>query len=194
MRYFLFASITLHAALFATWSAQDLPGRTGGPVTLSVVINNDAIPQEKTHHRPNKPGHALTSSLAVTQDRSVASIRLTNSHISADKPVVEMPAKIAVAGSSAANPVIEPDDAPSTRQSTSRSKPGSQIVANLRHAFLPYFTYPKLARIKGWQGTVELTVNIDAQGQLTAARIVRSSGYGILDHAALNSIRQVKRR
>lgn len=192
MRYFLLASIALHAALFANWPAQDLPGHTGGPITLSVLIDNDVAPQEKSYPEQKRKIQTRDVQVAVTSAHTPSRAQATASLVSSLKPKINLPAKTADENTAAHARKEKPDDAPQAVQTASYTEAGSQILANLRHAFLPYFTYPKLARIKGWQGTVELTVNIDAQGQLTAARIVHSSGYGILDHAALNSIRRVK--
>ena len=50
--------------------------------------------------------------------------------------------------------------------------------------------YPWLARISGWEGTVVLRVTIEADGHPSAARIVRSSGYPILDQAAQRAVQQ----
>jgi protein TonB len=51
--------------------------------------------------------------------------------------------------------------------------------------------YPYPARKKGMQGTVRMLVRLDAGGDLLEARVLRSSGYAILDKAALSLVRQV---
>jgi len=48
--------------------------------------------------------------------------------------------------------------------------------------------YPAIAREKGWQGTVILDVAVNADGQAENVRIYESSGYRILDQAAVKAI------
>jgi protein TonB len=47
--------------------------------------------------------------------------------------------------------------------------------------------YPDTARRKGWTGTVQLELDLDAAGRVTAARLLRSSGFDLLDGAALDA-------
>jgi TonB family protein len=192
MRYFLLVSIALHAALFANWPMRDMPGHTGGPVTLTVLINNDVAPRENSRFRHKETGQARNVTVDIASDHRSSPAPSTPVRMPAVIPEVNSPAKIAEAVTVARDAITEVQETTQTIRTSARTESGSQIRATLRHAFLPYFSYPKLARVKGWQGTVELTVSIDAQGKLTAARIVRSSGYGVLDHAALTSIRHVK--
>lgn len=48
--------------------------------------------------------------------------------------------------------------------------------------------YPSLARRRGYQGTVILEVLIDRQGRVESQRIFESSGYDMLDRAAISSV------
>jgi protein TonB len=65
---------------------------------------------------------------------------------------------------------------------------GRQLEIALFTALRPHFYYPPVARQQGWQGEVRLALRVGADGLLTRVRIVRSSGYGILDQAALRSL------
>ena len=192
MRYFLLASITVHAALFAAWPLHNVPSRNGGPIHLSLLINNDVIPQKSSPGNLQVIRQLETTEATDRPERQHAIDNPDTSPATTDKHAVTQPEKIAITEKGASVPDADQDKSRLPAQTTIHTLTGTQILTNLRDAFLPYFTYPRLARIKGWQGTVELTVNLDAQGQLTAARIVHSSGYGILDHAALESIRRVK--
>lgn len=50
--------------------------------------------------------------------------------------------------------------------------------------------YPDIARQNQWQGTVLLKLTIDDAGRVTAVEVARSSGYSVLDAAAVSAVRQ----
>jgi protein TonB len=49
--------------------------------------------------------------------------------------------------------------------------------------------YPKLARKRGYQGTVILEVLVDCKGRAAGLRIFTSTGYPILDRVAMESVK-----
>jgi protein TonB len=49
--------------------------------------------------------------------------------------------------------------------------------------------YPDDARRRGWTGTVQLELDLDEAGHVTAARVLRSCGHEVLDKAALQAAR-----
>ncbi len=50
--------------------------------------------------------------------------------------------------------------------------------------------YPALARRRGWQGTVLCRIAVGPDGAVAEARLERSSGYSVLDDAALEAVRE----
>ena len=50
--------------------------------------------------------------------------------------------------------------------------------------------YPRMARKMGWQGRVKIRATISPEGQTLEANIHKSSGYGVLDEAALKGVLQ----
>jgi protein TonB len=48
--------------------------------------------------------------------------------------------------------------------------------------------YPEQARRRGWEGTVLLRVQLDADGRVQTVTVLRSSGYPVLDQAAVSQI------
>ena len=48
--------------------------------------------------------------------------------------------------------------------------------------------YPRLARLRGWEGTVTLEVQVDETGRVMSVRIKKGSGHKILDQAAREAV------
>lgn len=69
----------------------------------------------------------------------------------------------------------------------------SSARAQVMNDFARHFHYPPLARQRGWEGRVVLDFRIDGDGRLQAQRVARTSGFAVLDQAALNSLKRVER-
>lgn len=64
----------------------------------------------------------------------------------------------------------------------------SQLQAALQSRLRFNHHYPRSAIRRGWQGRVELAVQINPQGQIAMIRVLQSSGHHVLDQAAIHSI------
>ncbi|HKL24785.1 MAG TPA: energy transducer TonB [Desulfuromonadales bacterium] len=64
------------------------------------------------------------------------------------------------------------------------------IDARPRYRSNPLPEYPYLARQRHWQGEVWLMVTVSAAGRVEELEVAESSGYGVLDKAALKSVRR----
>jgi TonB family protein len=90
---------------------------------------------------------------------------------------------------------------PDTEHRPSNGEPEKQASAVQRNALLGeiqtrlsrYLSYPPRARREGWQGRVLLAFNIESDGRIGAIHIAQSSGYGILDRSALESLQKIER-
>lgn len=68
-------------------------------------------------------------------------------------------------------------------------EPGGPIITQARYRGTPIpEEYPLMARRRGWQGTVMVEVWLDANGEQIKRDILQSSGYALLDQAALRSV------
>lgn len=54
----------------------------------------------------------------------------------------------------------------------------------------PYPRYPRIARRRGYQGTVVLEVLVNPEGRVGDLRVLESSGHNVLDQAAMVSVKQ----
>ncbi|HSM88815.1 MAG TPA: energy transducer TonB, partial [Desulfobacterales bacterium] len=62
--------------------------------------------------------------------------------------------------------------------------PGEFLAGN------PPPRYPLIARRKGWEGTVVIDVHVSNTGWVQEARVDKTSGYTVLDDAALGAVRK----
>ena len=53
-------------------------------------------------------------------------------------------------------------------------------------------TYPETARRNGWEGTVTVWIRITAKGEVSEARVEKSSGHDLLDTAARDYARRLR--
>lgn len=65
------------------------------------------------------------------------------------------------------------------------------VAQRLNLAFSKHFTYPRLAQRNGWQGMVKLGLRIEPNGQLSRIRVVSTSGFPVLDQAALETLHRI---
>lgn len=66
----------------------------------------------------------------------------------------------------------------------------SEIIQAMRSRF----TYPALARRRGWEGSVVLRLDLDSEGRLQHIAVEQSSGHRILDRAALDALKALSGR
>jgi protein TonB len=65
------------------------------------------------------------------------------------------------------------------------------ILSALRGRIVKEIRYPAIARVSGWTGTVVLSIHLDSAGRFAQAVVRRSSGYEVLDRAAVALLRKV---
>ena len=65
------------------------------------------------------------------------------------------------------------------------------LAESLRRRLAELKRYPSTARLNGWEGKVVLRAVIRADGHLSEVKVHRSSGYDVLDNAAMEAIRMV---
>ena len=79
---------------------------------------------------------------------------------------------------------------PQTKPDNSANR--ARIISKVREKMRSHFYYPRIAQTKNWHGTVKLFFNFDATGNINDIHIARSSGFSILDDAAINALSKVK--
>ena len=95
----------------------------------------------------------------------------------------------------------EPDEAAKVEESAASAEPqaveenkgvtlpGTLQMAYPRYRINPMVPYPGLARKRGQEGTVILQVLINREGRVDDLEVKTTSGYGLLDRAAVSAVK-----
>ena len=67
-----------------------------------------------------------------------------------------------------------------------------RVRDELLRALLPHFEYPSIARRRGWEGRVRIGLLVEADGDLSDVQLIESSGYGLLDKAAIKNVNKLR--
>lgn len=93
-----------------------------------------------------------------------------------------------------AEPQLEEPEPADDPPATVTAVPASRVEASYDPdpELSPPPRYPRLARRRGWEGVVLLEATVGPDGRLLALVVVHSSGYQVLDEAALETVRDWK--
>ena len=163
---FVIASASIHLGLLMTMNSQKtsviLPGSAGSMLAVKVLPNKTRVITEKTVVKKQVPAPDKTT-----------------------------PHKLARKSNTLSSPetaVSKPQPRSQEENSIARSRVISLLVSELRQ----YFYYPRLAQKRNWQGKVVVTLHITPSGQIKDIMLARSSGYTVLDQAALSAVRKIR--
>lgn len=133
----------------------------------------------------------------ITLGQSMLSVRLetqrspANAHSMEHKPVrTEKTPSLPVQPPA---PAVTIADSGKTNKSTiSRVALQNYLLGALNTELARYLSYPAFARERGWQGTVLIGVGVGPGGLLYNLRLIKSSGFSLLDQTTLTSLRKIK--
>jgi protein TonB len=77
-------------------------------------------------------------------------------------------------------------------QATDASVASDALQQQVGQLLSKHFHYPRLARMRGWEGIVELGMHIAADGRVSNIILHRRSAYPTLDRAALLAAGQLR--
>ena len=189
IKWFLGLSVAVHtAALVALAQPEDRLGASGQTLLVTVHHRSGetaAQPQQLTEDQP-----AAAADVPPLQARHVqptpgsATTALPQPVEPAVEQVVEqMPSETSVQALENSKPSIQ---AAST--ALSREEQHRHIRASVMEFITGQLNYPAIARRKGWQGVVKLELLIESDGHISALHVEETSGYSLLDKAALQSL------
>ncbi len=217
---FLIVSLLLHGGLLLlpTQPQPPQPRDGGGRGTLRIRIATPAATDAATVSTPQAPPSpparvARTAPPAppaaekpATEPRATAQISQppraakahseprpeTRSEPAPEPAPTSAPTAAAATTSKRMSSTAAAESRPTDRnRKSSPSAVAARVRARLQDSLRNHFYYPSIARHRGWEGRVEVGLRVEANGRLSAIRILRTSGFAVLDHAALTSISRI---
>ncbi len=202
---FVLISLLAHAGLLLSWpetpSAPVTTAAGGAPLQLALKapsrdvarqseatlsrIEPESIDRQESPAAMNKPARPPQSveDIAAVRQAAPAESSEAPSPISGQTPAVE--------GDNVGDRIV--DLTPNSPNSVRGSVGEGELRARIGEAVETYFYYPPLARRRGWEGEVVVAVRVDGDGRLSAIEVVASSGYRVLDSAAVDSLTRLAR-
>ena len=167
-------SIAIHIILMIGLPEFNKPLLT--PQVMNVTISSSPI--QKTIEKieppqPIKKVEPIQKKITPIIDKNSTSVA---------QPVPKEIAPPAPAEAISKTPNIVPQE-----QVTQHLESYSSLLAN---AIAKYKQYPKIAQMRGWQGTVIADLEIDSKGSVISVKIKKSSTYEVLDNEALEMIKK----
>lgn len=93
---------------------------------------------------------------------------------------------------SAPAPVTPSVAAPAPSKTATDPAPFTEANFNANYGSNPKPKYPGVATNRGWEGTVRLLVKVSVDGDSEEVTVQRSSGYDVLDEAAIEAVEKWK--
>ena len=187
-------ALGVHATLLGmecAWLKQiPVAGPKPGVITISLALRQPPGPQKSAVHiKPDTP--------PKKPDRSKTSPQKPKTLQTEPKPPKTIKDSVQPAQAELAktvNTLMPPAESQQTNSHTTFESidqnggniPAAHVIQKVRPFYLkhPAPKYPRIARIRGYQGNVVLEVLVDRNGNVGDLRVLSSSGYPILDKAA----------
>lgn len=165
------ASAGIHASLVMTSNNSTtitLPGSTGS--VMEVKIKERENPLEKT-----TTARQAQKKISKKTEQKESSIKIKKTTLTSET--------VAILSQEKTTSLI-------TDKQQAESK--ARVISIINKELIQHFIYPKLAQKRNWQGKVLLSLRVSASGKINNVQLNSSSGYDVLDQAAINSLVKVK--
>jgi len=189
---FIALSVVLHLSVavifsFVTPSIIDVElADEHGSSFISLNLQNKTFIPIADNTKPDKPiGEGLSANHVHMPKNKVTPKTTTQTETAHDTPIV----------SAIKNPVAKnPRKISNPTFNIPDKKVPDHIKINqiLHNELARHFYYPKVAQRRNWQGKVLIVFTVTPGGNITQAHVDTSSGYEILDRAALDALSKIK--
>lgn len=209
---FLILSALLHIGVMLAWRTPDMPGiryEGGPPLRLALVPERPVRPAGDTHPAarpedpPGVPGPSPVTAReqqpapATPPDRPRADPATRGGDTIQERPAAARPTVRPTRRAGTRTRGEAPARTAETAATGAETRTAEAVLSHrelterIRAAAATYFYYPPLAQRRGWEGEVRVGLHVTADGRLTAIRLLKSSGYRVLDQAAMRSLEHV---
>lgn len=206
---FIMVSLTAHALLMfihgqpTQYSAQPLPGQKWLSVSLSAMNSPTPVNNAKSTNRTgenHKPGSLIATHQIITRKISHESNNLKSLHaITGLIPQKDLRKPLAIKTNTTIQQINSENKLTKTipvsqnkqNQVAQQEMQRNFLLGEIKNRLLRFMYYPVQARKRGWEGKVMVSFHIDRNGFFHNIRLAHTSGYALLDSAALIAIRKV---
>ena len=194
---FALISLLIHggAGLFLT--PDDIRLSVGHPqgdsTIVSVRIETQQLPpisKSDSAQSTPQPVQRVIPEKSVPQPGTLKVISQEPSPTTQPQEIAQAPTE--TVDSPPVNNVTTSMPATSELKSSSHEMLASSIKDAIHLQMADRFSYPPLARRRGWEGTVQVKLLITPETGITRSEIKHSSGYFILDQAVLDSLDDIR--
>jgi protein TonB len=190
IKWFVILSVAVHATLLVSWKPPPFEiGNSGRVVQLAMTAISSRTSTETNRQTSAVPAEPERS--AIPQRGRAPSVPDTpqDGKFPLDNRVAPEPAVRKAQPQSPRPRAVGGREAPAAGSTDrARQEADRHLRKSLYELVTARLSYPAIARRKGWQGTVQLELHIEPDGQITRLRIDATSGYPLLDQAAVRSL------
>ena len=188
---FVMLSAAVHAAVLLVGNRPETNIGTAGPMVQVYMTYQSAAagpaaaatnPAARTPARQDR-AHATTNRSTPVRTAATTDSRR---HANAPRETTATQPATARQGGDARAPGQSAPAANGTEPA--RQSAEEQLRKRILQLVSSRFDYPVLARRKGWQGIVTLQVHIESNGRISSLQVKQTSGYPVLDQAAVQSL------
>jgi len=196
---FITASLAAHWLVLAGWTEPESISPAITPLAVQLLPSPVKESRHEVRAEPlveqNRAQRAPAQPLAPTATEQVTA-NATETAAPQPEPTAITTTKTAVAwAESRIEPNIEQSKAqvPQTLKTVSLAEAQESIRNRLKDDLTRRFKYPHLARLRSWEGTVVLDLQIETNGKISRITLAQSSGYALLDDNAIATLNRIGR-
>lgn len=156
---------------------------------LQVELHGDKRSRDRQMRQQLEPGETHASSAP----RLMTPVNSSPVSVSAESDDAVIPRENFAAPDHLLEKTITTDSSPLPHADPDRNAAAARqsIQERLTSQLARYFHYPWIARLRGWQGEVQLAFRVAPDGELLHIHVAHSSGHAVLDDSALNSLQRL---
>ena len=187
----LVVSIALHAL-----AAFEIPGISFDHLIKAPELIVELAPPKPESPAPIKPPEPVKPKVPPPQAKPIPQPVVKT--VVTPQPMTEPPPVIAAAPKTETAPpvvaptpvVTKPEPPKPTVNQADLDSARNQYGSALSREIAKHINYPSIAKMRGWQGIVEIDFQLDGNGKILSQKIHTSSGFPVLDNQALEMVKK----